>query len=441
MRTRLIELLAVVAMTFATGRSALAAQEKAVPMINTSGDTTPAITAPAPQPGWLERDTLTGDWAGGRAWLQEHGVSLKPRLTQFYEGLTSGDGDHGFEYGGKLDLLLNADAAKLGLWDGLSLTVHAEYNYGESANGRGGTLLPVNTALDFPGLDGADAFDLTSVFLRQKFGDNVSLMLGKINMIDVAAGKPFMGGAGIDAFQNIAFVAPPSGIVPPYLFGGVMSLQTKPASFTFMIYDPVSVVNRSGLEDTFAKGVVFRASVEVPVTIAGRSGHQGFAAAYSTQGGIDLAGLGDIILPPPGGGTVGIKDNRYYFGYSFDQYLYQSKENPKEGFGLFGQVGVSDGNPNPLDWNVILGVGGTGLIPGRSRDNWGVGFFHYSVSSALKQSLGPVVAIDDEQGVEIFYNAAVTPWLHVGADLQVIDPVLSQRDTAVIFGLRAGIKF
>lgn len=120
-------------MTFAIGRSANAADEKAVPIINTGGDTTRAITAPAPQPGWLERDTLTGDWGGGRSWLQEHGISLKPRLTQLYQGLTSGDGDHGFEYGGKLDLLLNADAAKLGLWDGLSLTVHAEYNYGESA--------------------------------------------------------------------------------------------------------------------------------------------------------------------------------------------------------------------------------------------------------------------------------------------------------------------
>ncbi len=29
-------------------------------------------------------------------------------------------------------------------------------------------------------------------------------------------------------------------------------------------------------------------------------------------------------------GTVGMKDNRYYFAYTFDQYLYQSKENPKE---------------------------------------------------------------------------------------------------------------
>jgi len=48
--------------------------------------------------------------------LKEHGITLKPRLTHFYQGLTAGDGDHGFESGGKADLLLDANLSKLGLW-------------------------------------------------------------------------------------------------------------------------------------------------------------------------------------------------------------------------------------------------------------------------------------------------------------------------------------
>ena len=132
---RVIEVfLAVAVMTFAAGFSAVAAQEEAVPIINTGGETTPATTAPAPSPGWLERDTLTGDWGGGRTWLKEHGITIKPRLTQFYQGMTAGEGDHGFEYGGKADLLFNAELSKLGLWKGLSLNVQAEYNFGESVN-------------------------------------------------------------------------------------------------------------------------------------------------------------------------------------------------------------------------------------------------------------------------------------------------------------------
>lgn len=393
------------------------------------------------QPAVAEQDTLTGDWNGGRTWLQEHGITLKPRLTQFYQGLSSGDGDHGFEYGGKADILLLTDLHKLGAWEGLSMVVHAEYNYGEDANGRGGTLLPVNTAQYLPGSDGADAFDLTSVFFSQKFNDTVSLMAGKFNVVDIAASTPFMGGVGIDTFQNVAFVAPPSGILPPYILGAIIGIQTKPAAFTLMVYDPDNQSNRSGFEDPFESGITFRASVSVPVTIAGLGGHQGLAAAYSNKEGTDLSSAGDIILPPAGGGKVAVKSGRYHFAYSFDQFLYQSSSNPKEGFGLYGQVGMSDGNPNPLDWEAIIGLGGTGLIPCRSHDKWGAGFYHYSVSSDLKKSVSPAVALDDEEGVEIFYNAAVTPWFNLGANIQIIDPSLNQRGTAIFCGLRSSIQF
>lgn len=401
-------------------------------------DTAPSSTTQSPS--WLERDTLTGDWNGGRTWLQERGIVLKPRLTLFSQDLTSGDGDHGSEFGGKADLLFNSNLGKLGLWDGLSLTMHAEYNFGKSTNGRGGTLLPVNTALLFPGSDGADAYELTSIFLSQKLGDSAALMVGKINMVDIAAGKPFMGGAGIDAFQHVALAAPPSGIVPPYIFGSILSIKTAPASFTLMVFDPNSAVNQSSWKKPFHDGVTFRGSIDIPVVIADLNGHQGFSVAYSTQDGTDLASLGDIIIPS-GGGGVRKTDHRYHFSYSFDQYLYQSKENPKEGFGLFGQLAMSDGNPNPLDWNAIVGVGGTGLVPGRRQDNWGIGYFYYSLSSDLKRALAPVIALDDEDGVEIFYNAAITPWLHLGANLQVIDPTVNANEKAVFFGLRSVVKF
>ena len=198
--------------------------------------------------------------------------------------MIAGDGDHGFEYGGKTDLLLNADLGRLGLWNGLSVTVHAEYNFGESLNGRGGTIAPVNTALQFPGIEGDDAFDVSSVYLGQTFGESVSLLLGKINIVDIAASKPFMGDVDIDSFWNIVFAAPPSGTVPPYLLGALLGVRTKPATFGLWVYDPNSVVNESGFEDPFADGVTFRGTVEFPVTIGGRSGHQGSAPLFALAG-------------------------------------------------------------------------------------------------------------------------------------------------------------
>lgn len=411
-----------------------AAQERSAP--TTSNRTS---IEPARKVGAGGRDALTGDWGGSRTWLKEHGITIAPRVTQFYQGMPAGDGDHSFEYGGKADLLLNADMAKLGFWNGLSMTVHAEENFGHSVNGFGGTIAPVNTALLFPGIEGPDRYDLSSVYLGQNLGDSISLLFGKINMIDLAASKPFMGGAGINSFWNVVFAAPPSGLVPPYLFGTILTVRTKPATFGLWVYDPNSMVNKSPFDDPFANGITIRGNVDFPVTIAGRKGHQGFVGLWSNEPGNDLD-LSDEILLPPFPSTLRQNSRRHYFAYVFDQYLYQSEENPKEGIGLFGQFGISDGNPTRLYWLAFAGVGGTGLIPGRGQDNWGFGYYYAVPSPDLRESLAPIEDIRIEQGVEIFYNFALTYWLVLGLDLQIIQPSLAD-ETAVFTGLRTVTRF
>ncbi len=91
---------------------------------------------------------LGGDWGGDRTRLKESGFTFKPRLTQFYQGMVTGDGDQSFKYGGKFDVMCTGDLEKLGLWKGLSLKVHGEYNFGHSANGVGGTGLITGRSRD-----------------------------------------------------------------------------------------------------------------------------------------------------------------------------------------------------------------------------------------------------------------------------------------------------
>ena len=433
-------LLAVAALTFAVSGRALAVPEEVTTPASTDGESTPAPGTPAPSPGWLERDTLTGDWGGGRTWLEGHGITLRPRLTQFYQGMTAGDGGHGFEYGGKVNLLLDADFSKLGLWTGFSMTVHLEYNFGRSVNGRGGTFVPVNTALEFPGMEGGEAFDVSSLFLGQRFGDSVTLRLGKINVIDLAAARSFAGGGGVDSFWSLAFAAPPTGVLPPTILGAILNVRADFARLGFWIYDPNSAVNRTGFEAPFADGVTFRGTFDVPVTIGGLGGRQGLVGVFSTMNGTNLRDVGDPPLPEPGPDTAGIKNLRWFFGYTFDQQFYRSRSNPDEGIGVFGQFGISDGNPNKLYWSALVGVGGTGLIPTRSLDSWGAGFYYLSLSPHLRQSLAPVLTIQDEMGFEIFYNFAVTPWFVLGADLQVVRPALATTN-AIFPGLRGVIRF
>ena len=73
-------------------------------------------------------------------------------------------------------------------------------------------------------------------------------------------------------------------------------------------------------------------------------------------------------------------------------------------------------------------------------DTLGVGYFYSDLSGDFK-SLLAAAALDvgDLQGVELYYNAEFTPWFHVTADLQVIEPAERTSDTALVLGLRAKI--
>ena len=55
-----------------------------------------------------------------------------------------------------MDALVRIDFSKFGFWDGLSVTNQLYWNYGDSVNGFGGTLFPVNSALFFPDVQNPD---------------------------------------------------------------------------------------------------------------------------------------------------------------------------------------------------------------------------------------------------------------------------------------------
>jgi len=71
----------------------------------------------------------------------------------------------------------------------------------------------------------------------------------------------------------------------------------------------------------------------------------------------------------------------------------------------------------------------------------GVAYFYSGLSGDFKDLLAPVLPLDDLQGVELYYNAAITPWFDLTADLQFVEPADSAADTAIVFGLRAKMDF
>ncbi len=377
---------------------------------------------------------------GPKQQLRDKGISIEVKWTQFQQGIFSGSGRSGWQYGGRGDLLMTVDGEKLGLWKGLALNLHQEAQYGRDANALGdGSLIPINTALAFPRLGGSD-FN-TSLTVTQSFGNAGSISVGKFNMFDAAAKTPLMGGGGLDTFMNLGLAAPLSGVTPPYILGTIATLRTDPVIFTAMIYDPRNAQNQDVLQHPFSKGTTMSLAVTVPTKLAGLQGYIGLRGVYSSKSGFNLDDISALILPPESRGAL-IKTGYWYGQASFQQYLYQDPDNPASGWGLFGELALSDGNPNAIRGHGIIGIGGNAPFAGRSLDRWGVAYFKYKLSESLLEGLSQFNLVrQDEQGMEVFYNYAITPWLRVTANLQWVDPFEPQKKNAWIGALRTQVRF
>ena len=79
----------------------------------------PPIPPPPPPPPTdiLKRDELFGDWGGARTKLGEKGTKIDASYTQFFDWVPVGDDNRGFDYGGKIDVIVQSNLSK-SLWEG-----------------------------------------------------------------------------------------------------------------------------------------------------------------------------------------------------------------------------------------------------------------------------------------------------------------------------------
>jgi porin len=390
-------------------------------------------TAPRAEDDLWTRSTLADTPDGVKRELSAKGVDVSFDVTNFLQALQNGDSTSAF--GGKADLRLRLDGQKLGLWPGFFVSSHIEYNYGTDVNqaARGLNIIPVNTALAYPSLNDS----MFSLLFTQAFSPTTTLTLGLFNMFDAASRRPLVGGGGIDTFWNLALAAPLTNITPPYIYGISFNTRTDIGSFGLFVYDPRDAQNLNNIRDLFSDGVTISGTAAFPVTIAGLGGFQNLRIAYSTLDGTDLSSL-----PPEVGQPPAFKSDRWYLQYSFEQFFVQDPNDPKVGWGLFGQYGYSDGNPNAFQGHGFIGLAGNNMMEGRQRDRWGIAYYSYQMSDAFVDSLPGVIGsrIERNKGVEIFYNLAVTPWFRLAFDGQWQRPY-NGVDNNYYLGMSAQIKF
>lgn len=429
---------------FGTG-AAHAAQPEQDPPPPPVVEVAPAPVEATPADSLFTRPKLTGDWNGIRTKLAERGISWDVSATNFYSGVTSGGLDRQFQFGGRADYILNVDGHKLGLWEGFFVAVHAETLYGKSSNAATGALLPTSIGQTLPN-SSPPITALTGVKIVQALSPNFLLFFGKLNTLD-EFNQPFTGGArGTNGFMTTGLLLPPvlARTIPYSTFGGGLAvLREGQPVFTLSFFDVNNTPTTSGFDSFFDRGVSIYAQATLPTKIGDLPGHYSVGGVYSTAQYAALDDLPYFLIQRFRGEFPPLpRETGSWSVYGlFDQAFYVDACNPKRSWGLFGSAGISDGNPNPIRWSSSIGVGGSSLLKNRPLDSFGVGYFYVGLSDDLKAIAPRVNRIRDEHGVELFYNAAVTPWCHVTPDLQIVTPARSRVETSVNFGLRMKIDF
>ncbi len=426
------------------------------------------------------RPRLSGNWGGARDELGKRGITLDVDLLATPQAVLSGGRSTGGGTWTNIDYTLQLDTAQAGLWPGGLFKISADTGLGTNVYSDSGAIVPVNTAAMLPG-NNEHTTALTNATYLQLFSERFGAVIGKINTMDTG-GFEFYGDYKRQ-FLNAAFVFPMTlQQVPLSAYGaGVIALPSADITASLMVLDPSGTPTSNDLGDAF-QGVIVTGSGQLTIRPRDLLGHQDVGFSWSNkeryalnQDPSNLATLllkeryprlanpgpvleqflerffPGLLLPTQ---PAARKDSSWSVNYGFDQYLWQPEGDEQHGIGLFLSLGVSDGDPNPIKYAFLFGVGGKGVGASRPDDSFGIGIARTRFSSAflpfLRERLD--LGLEHEDALEMYYSYAATGWLTATADLQLVDLALKKTlsptgtglagmNTSVVAGLRLQVRF
>ena len=295
--------------------------------------------------------------------------------------------------------------------------------------------MPVNTSQTVP-LPPGDIFGVPAWNFTQFLSPYFGLTLGKYATVTNTSGdmNEFAHGKGDTQFMNMAFnFNPLLAFTVPYstLGTGVIVLPTKDpkeAIVSLLVMSTNGNPTTSGFGDLNGNAITVAGEGRVRTDFFGLTGHQLLGTTFSNKKftSIDQR-LASIIETRALSGKKG----SWNIYYNFDQYLYEPKKGADRGIGIFGRLGVSDGNPNFMKFFSSFGVGGKGMFESRPLDQFGLGYYFININNPTIQALLQTREfLRDEYGFEAYYNFALTPWALLTPDIQVVRG--AQKDIVTI---------
>ncbi len=382
---------------------------------------------------------MLGDWGGLRSCLAEHGVVADIRATQFYQGVTSGGNNETFRYGGKLDYNLTFLGEPLGLNEGFTLLLHAETRFGEATLRDAVGLAPSNANMLMPNLEHETA--ITGFQVLQACSEDWAITFGKINALDLFNTIYPQTGRGIDRFMNASSFLPLTiATTIPLSFNGagVLKLNERRIQGGLLVYDSNNISTTTGLSELFDNGANIAGLWRFFTNLGGQPGSHLFMGTYGTGTFNSLDPNGWAFVPGDGL-VVPNAEGSWSATYILEQQLWADRCDKNRNIGLFSQWGLADPETSPYQWCMNVSLDAQGLVRSRPQDRMGAAYFYSGLSSDLKALASPLIPLDDVQGGELYYNAAITPWCFLTTDLQFVEPANERNDTATVLGMRLSI--
>lgn len=398
------------------------------------------------------RDTLTGEWCGLRPDLEKHGIDIDLRLSQYFQGVSSGGAGTGFEYGGTMDYRLNVDAEKLFGAKGLSFNMHARTRYGNDINSRAGALILPNAGMMMPApgdYNGTNITGATATYMFPFFAEREGVItLGMLDVIDTLTGFFPNISYGQEGFSNVNVLAsnmPWFGAVQGLsLWGGMMVTihpKYKIPESGFMFTGTVNESTSWGsVQNAFDDGVWLAGFHRFIWEVDDNMGYFMVFAGTSTKS--QASNDPNDFIEIPGQGIVSTDQEKPWdIALYFYQDIWKSTINPDRKANVFFGGTIGPDNPQFAQWNVFGNIEVFGLMDCRPHDRMGVGGWFNGLSSNFKDLVSDEVKLGNTWGVELYYNYELTPWSHMKFDLQLAQNQNRDDDFAIIPGVSMVIDF
>jgi porin len=389
------------------------------------------------------RTSLTNGFWGAQGALAQKGIVADISMTQFYQGVSSGGVNREFKYGGKTDYMFTFLGEPLGINPGFSAILHAETRFGEDITPDAGLSAFPNANMLYPA-GGEHVTSISGLMIIQAINERFALTAGKYNLLDLWNMLYPNTGRGIDGFMNLSILAPVPLLRTTNLSingAGALVMHGQQIQGALLVYDTNNSSTTVGLSDIYDQGAVILGFWRMFTDFHGLQGSHAVIGNWSSRTYTSIDRSSWTVIP--GKGLVaGQETGSWTIGYILDQILWSDCCDENRNVRLMSQWMIADDDPNIAHWSGNVALQADGVFPCRAQDSMGVGYFYNSLSDHFIDFVSPLASLPQEaQGVELYYNAAITPWFHVTADLQIVESANTANDTSVMPGLRAKITF